>query len=55
LGRSVREKNEKYIALKKETTELLEKIIDLIYENKISEEKLKSLNENLKRISENNE
>ena len=48
-------KNEKYIALKKETTELLEKIIDLIYENKISEEKLKSLNENLKRISENNE
>ena len=43
LGRSVREKNEKYIALKKETTELLEKIIDLIYENKISEEKLKSL------------
>ena len=55
LGRSVREKNEQYIALKKETTELLEKIIDLIYENKISEEKLKSLNENLKRISENNE
>ena len=55
LGRSVREKNEKYIALKKETTELLEKIIDLIYENKISEEKLKRLNENLKRISENNE
>lgn len=55
LGRSVREKNEKYIALKKETTELLEKIIDLIYENKISEEKLKSLNKNLKRISENNE
>ena len=55
LGRSVREKNEKDIALKKETTELLEKIIDLIYENKISEEKLKSLNENLKRISENNE
>lgn len=55
LGRSVREKNEKYIALKKETTELLEKIIDLIYENKISEEKLKSLNENLKRISKNNE
>nr|DAK63588.1 MAG TPA: Repressor protein CI [Caudoviricetes sp.] len=55
LGRSVREKNEKYIALKKETTELLEKIIDLIYENKISEEKLKSLNENLKRISENND
>ena len=55
LGRSVREKNDKYIALKKETTELLEKIIDLIYENKISEEKLKSLNENLKRISENNE
>lgn len=55
LGRSVREKNEKYIALKKETTELLEKIIDLIYENKFSEEKLKKLNENLKRISENNE
>lgn len=55
LGRDLREKNEKYIALKKETTELLEKIIDLIYENKISEEKLKSLNENLKRISENNE
>lgn len=55
LGRDLKELNEKYIALKKETTELLEKIIDLIYENKISEEKLKSLNENLKRISENNE
>lgn len=55
LGRDLKERNEKYIALKKETTELLEKIIDLIYENKISEEKLKSLNENLKRISENNE
>lgn len=55
LGRDLREKNEKYIALKKETTELLEKIIDLIYENKFSEEKLKKLNENLKRISENNE
>ena len=55
LGRDLREKNEKYIALKKETTELLEKTIDLIYKNKISEDKLKKLNENLKRISENNE
>ena len=55
LGRDLKERNEKYIALKKETTELLEKIIDLIYENKFSEEKLKKLNENLKRISENNE
>lgn len=55
LGRSVREKNEKYIALKKETTELLEKTIDLIYKNKISEDKLKKLNENLKQIAENNE
>ena len=55
LGRDLKERNKKYIALKKETTELLEKIIDLIYENKFSEEKLKKLNENLKRISENNE
>lgn len=55
LGRDLKERNEKYIALKKETTELLEKKIDLIYENKFSEEKLKKLNENLKRISENNE
>lgn len=55
LGRDLKELNEKYIALKKETTELLEKIIDLIYENKISEEKLKVLNENLKHISDNNE
>lgn len=55
LGRDLKERNEKYLALKKETTELLEKIIDLIYENKFSEEKLKKLNENLKRISENNE
>ena len=55
MGRDLKERNEKYIALKKETTELLEKIIDLIYENKFSEEKLKKLNENLKRISENNE
>ena len=55
LGRDLREKNEKYIALKKETTELLEKTIDLIYKNKISEDKLKKLNENLKQIAENNE
>lgn len=55
LGRSVREKNEKYIALKKETTELLEKTIDLIFKNKISEDKLKKINENLKQITENNE
>ena len=55
LGRDLREKNEKYIALKKETTELLEKTIDLIYKNKISEDNLKKLNENLKQIAENNE
>ena len=55
LGRDLREKNEKYIALKKETTELLEKTIDLICKNKITEDKLKKLNENLIQIAENNE
>ena len=45
LGRDLKERNEKYIALKEEAEKLKAKY----------EEKLKKLNENLKRISENNE